>query len=118
MMRTSWFAAAVAAAALTALTSPALAAEPTGDWLVAEKTAVIRVSPCGSALCGHIVWTKGPAGTDRNNPDPAKRSRSIIGLETLVHMKPAGANKWEGEIYNAQDGKIYSGNISLAGDNI
>jgi uncharacterized protein (DUF2147 family) len=119
MMRTSWLAAATGAAmALTALNGPAIAAEPAGDWLVAEKTAVIRVARCGSALCGRIVWTKGPAGTDKNNPDPAKRSRSMIGLEILVNMKPTGGNKWEGEIYNAQDGKTYSGHISLARDNV
>jgi uncharacterized protein (DUF2147 family) len=111
----------LAAMALTCLASPALAADPKGDWLVAEKTAVIRISPCAPAqpaLCGNIVWTKGPAGTDQKNPDPAKRSRSIIGLTTLVNMKPTGRNKWEGEIYNALEGKTYEGNISLASDNV
>src|SRR5215471_11132396 len=96
--------------------SPALAAEPTGDWMVADKTAVIRIAPCGEALCGNIVWTKGPAGTDTNNPDPAKRNRSVIGLPILLAMKPAG-NRWDGEIYNAQDGKTYSGHIALTADN-
>jgi len=113
-MRKSW----LAAMAFICLSSPALAADPTGDWLVADKTAAIRIAPCGDALCGHIVWTKGPAGTDKNNPDPAKRNRSVIGLPILLSMKPVAANRWEGEIYHAQEGKIYSGNISLASDNV
>src|SRR3954471_17267627 len=104
------------------LTGPVFAAaEPTGDWLVAEKTAVIRVMPCAPgqpALCGYIVWTKGPPGTDKNNPDPARRSRSVIGLATILNMKPATGNKWEGEIYNAEDGKTYSGSIGLLSDNV
>src|SRR5262245_43647545 len=113
--------------ALAGLSSPAFAApapaapEPVGDWLVADKVAVVRVAPCTPgqpALCGHIVWTKGPAGTDKNNPDPAKRSRSVIGLPTILNMKPTTPNKWEGEIYNAEDGKTYSGNISLVNENV
>ena len=113
-MRKSWIAAMI----LVGLSSPALAIDPTGDWLVAEKLAVVRVAPCGPAFCGHIAWTKGPPRTDKNNPDPAKRSRSVIGMETLLNMKPTGSNRWEGEIYNAEDGKIYSGNISLVSDNV
>jgi uncharacterized protein (DUF2147 family) len=98
------------------LGGPAFAADPSGDWFVADKTAVIRVAPCGNAMCGHIAWTKGPPGTDRNNPDPAKRNRPIVGLPIILSMKPASANRWEGEIYNAQEGKIYSGSISLVND--
>jgi uncharacterized protein (DUF2147 family) len=107
----------LAAVALTCLTSPALAAaDPAGDWMVADKVAVIRVAPCGQALCGHIVWTKGPAEPDRHNPDPAKRSQSTLGLKTVIDMKPTRSNRWEGEIYNAQDGKTYQGSISLVSE--
>jgi uncharacterized protein (DUF2147 family) len=30
-------------------------------------------------------------------------------------MRPAGANKWSGQIYNADDGKTYASSISVAG---
>jgi len=109
--------ACLAALALVFVSNPALAADPNGDWLVNAKSAVIRIAPCGDALCGNIAWTKGPAGTDKNNPDPAKRNHPVVGLTILHNMKPAGANRWEGEIYNAQDGNTYSGSIALAGDN-
>jgi uncharacterized protein (DUF2147 family) len=113
-MGKSWF----AALAIASLSSPALAADPNGDWLVAEKTAVVRIAPCGDALCGSIAWTKDPPGTDKNNPDPAKRSRSVIGMTILQNMKPARGNRWEGEIYNAQDGNTYSGSIALSRENV
>ena len=113
-MRKLW----LAALAGVAVSSPALAADPNGDWLVAEKSAVIRIAPCGDALCGNIAWTKGPAGNDKNNPDPAKRNRPIVGLTILQNMKPAGDNRWEGEIYNAQNGNTYSGSIALASDKV
>jgi len=114
----------LAAIALVCLGGPALAADATGDWLVAKKTAVIRIEPCAAAqradpaLCGRIAWTKGPPGTDTNNPDPAKRNRSILGLPTLLDMKPTAANRWEGNIYNAEDGKTYSGRIMLTSENV
>ena len=113
-MRKSW----LAALAIVGVSSPALAADPSGDWMVAAKTAVVRIAPCGDALCGNIAWTKGPAGTDKNNPDPAKRNRPVLGLTILQNMKPTSDNRWEGEIYNAEDGKNYSGRISLVSENV
>ncbi len=97
---------------------PATAApEPTGEWLVAKGIARIRIVNCGSALWGVVAWEK-RADTDRNNPDPRLRSRPTLGMPILLGMKPAEANRWEGEIYNSQDGKTYQANISLRGTNV
>jgi uncharacterized protein (DUF2147 family) len=105
--------------AVLGMSGPALAVDPLGDWLVANKMAVVRVTPCGESFCGNLAWTKGPPGTDQNNPDPAKRSRSVIGMPILLDMKPtSNGNRWEGEIYNAEDGKIYSGSIALSNENV
>jgi uncharacterized protein (DUF2147 family) len=107
----------LAATALACLSSPVFAADASGDWFVADKTAVIRIAPCAEALCGTIAWTQKP-GTDTNNPDPAQRHRNIVGVQILLGMKPAGLNRWKGEIYNTQDGKIYAGRISLVSANV
>jgi uncharacterized protein (DUF2147 family) len=112
-MRKAWPVAFV----VTCLTSSAFAADVTGDWLVDDKSTVIRVQPCGAAMCGYIAWGKGPpGGTDKNNPDPAKKNRPLLGMPIILDMKSAGANRYQGEIYNAKDGKIYSGSISLVND--
>lgn len=97
--------------------SPAFAADPVGEWLVKDGGAQIRIEPCADALWGVISWTREPA-TDSNNPDPAKRSRPIVGVPILRSMKPVDANKWEGEVYNAQNGKMYSANIALVSDDV
>jgi uncharacterized protein (DUF2147 family) len=110
-MQKSWS----AALALVCLSGPALANDATGAWLVEEKSAVIKVEACEPGLCGLIGWAQTP-GVDRNNPDPAKRSRNIVGMQ-IFSMKPAGQNRWEGEIYNAKDGKTYSGRVALTGAN-
>jgi uncharacterized protein (DUF2147 family) len=119
-MRKAWF----LAAALALVGAPALAADPTGNWLVKDQTAIIRIAPCADALCGTIAWTSQP-GLDENNPDPSKRDRPIVGTQILLGMKPAGgtggtggasgtgSNRWDGEIYNPENGKTYSGHIIL-----
>jgi hypothetical protein len=33
-------------------------------------------------------------------------------------MKLVSPNKWEGEVYNAQNGKMYSANIALVSDDV
>jgi uncharacterized protein (DUF2147 family) len=107
-MRKAWS----IAAALALIGGPALAADPTGNWLVKDQTAVIRIAPCADALCGTIAWTSQP-GLDENNPDPSKRDRPIVGTQIIVGMKPAGGNRWDGEIYNPENGKTYSGHVIL-----
>ena len=100
--------------AVCLFSSHAFAAEsgPTGDWLVGNKEARIRIADCTGALWGVISWEAKP-GFDSNNPDPAKRTRSMLGVPIVLGMKPAGRNKWAGAIYNSAWGKIFSGGVSL-----
>jgi len=100
----------------------ALAADPNGTWLTQIGTSRIRVADCGGALCGTIVWLKEPNDaetgkpkTDKNNADASKRSRPLIGTQIVLGMKPAGTDKWTGQVYNAEDGKTYSGNLTYSG---
>jgi uncharacterized protein (DUF2147 family) len=97
--------------------APVSAADPSGDWLVENGEARIRVAFCAGSLWGVISWEKAPGGKDSANPDPAKRSRDTLGLPILIDMKPAGADKWAGQIYNAKDGKMYQASVSMESDN-
>jgi uncharacterized protein (DUF2147 family) len=98
----------------------ATASGPAGVWLTQSGDAKIKVSRCGSALCGRIVWLKEPidkktgkAQLDDHNADPAMRGRKIVGLSLFIEMQAAGANKWSGRIYNADDGKTYASTVTL-----
>jgi len=102
----------------------ALAADPTGVWLTQTGGSRIRVADCGGALCGTIIWLKEPNDpdtgkpkTDKNNSDASKRDRPLLGVQIVLGMKPAGADKWTGQVYNAEDGKTYSGNLTFSGGN-
>jgi uncharacterized protein (DUF2147 family) len=103
--------------ALTAMTTAsALAADPTGDWRVADGVAHIRVAECNGSVWGAVIWEKEPGGLDVHNPDASKRSRPTLGMPILIDMKKKpGADQWEGEVYNANDGKTYSSTIKPIG---
>jgi uncharacterized protein (DUF2147 family) len=94
----------------------ALAADPTGDWKVADGVANIRVAQCNGNMWGVVAWEKVPGGKDKNNPDTAKQSRPTLGMPILIDMKKKpGADAWEGQVYNAKDGQLYSSTIKPVG---
>lgn len=96
--------------------TPALAADPTGDWRVADGVANIRVAQCNGSMWGAVSWEKQPGGRDDNNPDVSKKNRPTLGMATLINMKKtAGAEQWEGQVYNAKDGQMYSATITPVG---
>jgi uncharacterized protein (DUF2147 family) len=96
--------------------APALAADPTGDWRVADGVANIRVAQCNGNMWGVVAWEKLPGGRDKNNPDAAKQSRPTLGMPILLAMKKKpGVDAWEGQVYNAKDGQTYSSTIKPVG---
>ncbi|MBO0751184.1 MAG: DUF2147 domain-containing protein [Bradyrhizobiaceae bacterium] len=100
--------------------APAAAGDPRGNWMTDDGKAKIAIVSCGGALCGNIVALTEPIDpatgkpkTDSNNPDAAKRARPLVGVQIVIDMKPDSADKWTGQVYNAEDGKTYSGSITL-----
>jgi len=98
-----------------------------GVWNNQEKDAKIEIFKCGEKYCGKIVWLKAPdypegskegtPGTpkvDHHNPDPALRSRPLIGLQIVNDFIHSGENLWkDGTVYDPKKGKTYSGKMTL-----
>ena len=99
------------------------AGDPTGMWLSQDGDVKMKVARCGDAICSTIAWLKHPNDekgkpkVDLNNADASKRSRPIMGSAIILPMKADGADKWSGQVYNAEDGKTYSGSFALSGAN-
>jgi uncharacterized protein (DUF2147 family) len=113
---------AAAGALYLALTGSAAAGpDPAGLWVMENGKVMVRVSKCGNRLCGTIVGLdkpldkRGRPKLDKHNPNPALRERPLIGLRILYDMKPAGDGQWQGAIYNASDGRVYSSYMKLKG---
>lgn len=95
-----------------------------GIWKLNSGKVTVRIAPCGPSLCGAIVALakpldkKGRPKVDKENPNESLRKRPLIGLTVLANMKPAGANRWRGTIYNADDGRTYSSYMNLSGNSM
>lgn len=93
---------ALAAFAAVLFLSPAMAAEPYGKWLRPSNGAQVNFYDCGGKLCGKVV-DKG-------------RSNATVGTVILAGATKSGESEWKGSLLNPDDGKTYSGVITLVGD--
>ncbi len=117
---------------LIALFAPAILFAASGDdilgiWNNEEKDGRIEIFKCHEKYCGRIVWAKEPnypAGStegmpgtprvDYHNPDPAKRSRLILGLQIVNGFSFVGDNQWKGgTVYDPKSGNTYRGKMTL-----
>ena len=102
---------------------PAFAADPLGTWYTEGMESQVRISNCGDALCGALVWLKEPNDpktgkpkTDKENADASKRNRPLLGVQIVLGLKPNSTpDQWKGEVYNAKDGNTYTGFFTMTG---
>ncbi|MGC2341448.1 MAG: DUF2147 domain-containing protein, partial [Methyloceanibacter sp.] len=104
--------------------SYASAADPSGIWAKDDGSAKMEVKKCGRGICSKIVWLREPNDSrgkplhDARNEVTSMRDRPIIGLPLFSNMVPTESNAWVGNVYNPEEGKIYSDvKITLASRN-
>ena len=97
----------LAAAAVAAFSSAAFAANATGEWKRDDGKAKVRFAACGGgAVCGSIAWL-------RDADSPAK-----VGQQVFFDMKPNSDATWAGTAFNPDDGRTYTGKMTMAGDHL
>jgi uncharacterized protein (DUF2147 family) len=108
------FLAAAFVSALAAAPAAAQTAEDAfGVWEHPDNGSHIRVAKCNGGLCATIVKVKDPSRKDVHNPDPAKRDRPVEGITIMSGAEKTGEASWSGKLYNTQDGKTYSGTVTV-----
>jgi uncharacterized protein (DUF2147 family) len=106
------------------LLSPAAAQAPAhpvfGVWIDHTGRGAVELKPCGTAVCGQIVWLQQPNAsngrplTDGNNPNAAMRNRPICGLQIIGDVQPTSDGSFaDGWIYNPEDGGRFSLDLKL-----
>jgi uncharacterized protein (DUF2147 family) len=90
-------------AALVALLSPALAAEPFGKWMRPSTGAEVNFFDCGGKLCGKIASVKD------------KRRAGEVGTIILSDAVSVDGTQWKGRLLDTDNGKTYSGVVTLEG---
>ncbi|WP_260583007.1 DUF2147 domain-containing protein [Sphingopyxis sp. PET50] len=110
----------VAAVAALAVAVPASAApQPIiGRWATDDGKAIVDIYACGAKLCGKVnkLLIKQPAGgqRDERNPDKAKRTRQVSGLQIYWDLAADG-NSWKGQGYSPEDGRYYKAHLTAKG---
>jgi len=118
------FAAFALVAASSAISSIVARAEqgssPVGFWKTED--AQIEIYEEDGKLSGKIAalnkqyTSDGIEKTDISNPDPAKRSRPLIGLVFMTGFTPEGPGRWEhGTVYDPKTGHTYASFLEYDG---
>ena len=91
-----------------------------GDWRTPDG-AVVRVETCGTDLCATLVQLgpEAPTRFDGQNPDAAKHTRKLCGLQIGYGFHLADANHAEdGHLYDPKSGKTYKGSMASEGSTL
>jgi uncharacterized protein (DUF2147 family) len=123
---------------VAAQTASAEQTEPTppspveGVWRT-QLLSEVTIAACPDGFCGtlsHIVVPEGMLSGaeaeaaaamapedffDHRNEDPALRNRPMMGLQILALRQGKEPHVFDGEIYNPEDGKTYTGYIEMIG---
>ena len=115
-MRAAWL------FALVGLWSAAAASASPMDglWLTDDHKGVVRIGACGGHTCGWMlrVLDRGPnvPTRDVNNPDPARRTRQLVGLLILSGFEARRAAWEDGKAYDPKSGNSYDASLRLNTD--
>lgn len=111
-------------AALMLSVFAASAQDVLGKWKLENCSAIVQVYQSGDSFNGKIVWLQkateadGTPAVDKNNPDPAKQSRKLIGLNMLFGLKKVGDEYTGGKIYDPANGKTYYCSFKVEGNTL
>jgi uncharacterized protein (DUF2147 family) len=91
-----------------------------GDWESAEKDGHMAFYKNGQSYAARLTWgiqiTEADRKTskkDSKNPDPALRSRNIVGITYITGLTFRDGQYVGGRIYNPLDGNTYDCKITL-----
>ncbi|HEX7822495.1 MAG TPA: DUF2147 domain-containing protein [Sphingobium sp.] len=103
--------------ALVAMPSAARAQTVTGDWLTDDGSAIIHVAMRGAHLWGTIARVLDPAAPakDIRNPDPAARTRPLVGTAVLLDFTRSSKGWDNGRAYDPKAGRSYRSTLALNG---
>lgn len=103
------------AAALAFAPAPAIAASPLeGTWTNPKRSVTVRIAPCGEKLCGRVVTASAKAKRDAAQGG----TRSLIGATILKDLRPAGANRWRGQVFLPKQNRHAGANLRLSGNRL
>jgi uncharacterized protein (DUF2147 family) len=99
-----------AAMAFAAASQPAGAIE--GQWFNPQRTVLIRLAPCGEAMCGTVTWA-----AEQARQAARKGADALIGARLLNDFRPSGYGQWRGTVFVPDMDLRVGGKIQVVDDN-
>ena len=94
--------------------------DPTGMWQLEDGKYQVQVLPLAGTWHGKIVALgSGVPPKDTNNPDPARRTRNLVGTDLFWNLcrNPAARKFTGGQLYAPDRGREISAEAWLDGPN-
>lgn len=87
-----------------------------GFWWTDDRSGIIELIVSEQGIEGITRWGDKP-DTDRHNPEPELRSRSVKDITFLWGFSyDAKNNRWfDGQVYDPKNGKTYSAKLEIDG---
>jgi uncharacterized protein (DUF2147 family) len=102
--------ATTAAMALAAASQPAGSIE--GHWLNPQRTVLIRMAPCGEAMCGTVTWA-----AEQAKEAARKGAEILVGARLLSNFRPNRNGQWKGIVFVPDLDVRVGGKIQVVDDN-
>lgn len=87
------------------LATSASAADPYGSWIRPSTGTKVDFSNCGGKLCAKVTAVKD------------QKMKDSVGKSIMSGATKTSDNTWKGDLLNLEDGKTYSGIVTLEGPN-
>jgi uncharacterized protein (DUF2147 family) len=111
MKKSFAFAAMVVAAPL--VFAQAAAPSQNGRWITESGNFEVDLAPCDAALCGTVVKVLANNAMSGPGADmPVADTAQLVGMVILKDFKPTDPGTWKGQIFNRENGKLYSAVLS------
>ena len=65
-----------------------------GHWLNPQRTVLIRLAPCGEAMCGTVTWA-----AQRAQQAAKKGADTLVGARLLSDFRPTKNDQWKGKVF-------------------
>ncbi|MBS90453.1 MULTISPECIES: DUF2147 domain-containing protein [Sphingobium] len=104
----------VLAAMLLLATSASVEAQRAsfGVWKNPQDSVHVRAQPCGSRMCGVVVWASDKAKADARRGG----TNDLVGLILFRDFVPEKKGVWRGSVFVPDIGQTFSGTITTLDD--
>jgi uncharacterized protein (DUF2147 family) len=102
---------ALASVAFTTLIAAQNATQPIeGRWSNPDRSVIIDIAPCGTALCGTVAWASAKA-----QQDARRGTNQLIGTQLLTNLQHRSAT-WHGRLFIPDRNMRANAKLRLVGD--